>query len=137
MLFFQFSNNRTTQLKQSSQVHPNSESMEGYRQDDGERIKEEGRKSLCVTYIRYILYPFYHQYLLKLLRKSTFLRTHTPPPKNVAILHLLVYCGPIQIYFFQPKMRFQNVQILPNVKFMISLYKLNTGGIFSIIKIQI
>ena len=34
---------------------------------------------------------------MKILKKSTFLRKHSL--QNVAILHLLVYCGPILINF--------------------------------------
>ena len=59
---------------------------------------------------------------MKILTKSTFLRKHTPP--NVAILHLLVYSGPILVNFSGQKWDFKFFSFPPIIKYMLSLYKL-------------
>ena len=62
-----------------------------------------------------------HDYLMKILTNSTFLTKHTPP--NVAILHLLVYPGPILVYFFGQKCDFNFFSFPPIIKSILSLYK--------------
>ena len=56
------------------------------------------------------------------IEKATFFRKHTPT--NVAILHLLVYCGTILIYFSSQKLDFKNLNFSPIIKTLFFLYKL-------------
>ena len=67
-----------------------------------------------------------HDFLMKIWTKSTFLRKHTPP--HVAILHLLVYCGPTLIYYSGQKLDFKIFIIFPIIKSMFSHYNLKRGG---------
>ena len=59
---------------------------------------------------------------MKILKNLLFLREHTRP--NVAILHLLVYCGHILIYFSGQKWDFKTFIHSPIKKSMFSLYNL-------------
>ena len=61
---------------------------------------------------------------MKIKTKWTFLRKHTHP--NVVIPHLLVYPRTIMVDLSAQKVIFIFFRFCPIVKFMISLYKLNT-----------
>ena len=65
-------------------------------------------------------------FLIRILTKSIFLRKHTLP--NVAIPHLLVYCGLILIYFSGQKSNFKIFTDSPIIKHAFLHYKLKSDG---------
>ena len=72
---------------------------------------------------------------MKILTKSTCLRKHTPP--NVAILHLLVYFGPILVKYSNQKRDFKILICSPIIKSSFSLYNLKKGGKSSKVELKI
>ena len=66
-------------------------------------------------------------FLMKILKKIIFLRKYTF--QNIAILHLLVYCRPILIYFSGKKRDFQIFRFPPlkNPRFLIITFKKKGG----------
>ena len=67
-----------------------------------------------------------HDFLLKYWPNKKKVRKYTP--QNVAIMLLLVCFGPIWVYFSGQKVNLKIFSFCLIVKFMISLYKLNTRG---------
>ena len=59
---------------------------------------------------------------MKILTKSTFVRKHTPP--NIAILHLVVYSGPLLVNLSGKKWDFKVFTFPSIIKSMLSPYKL-------------
>ena len=66
-----------------------------------------------------------HDFLMKIFSKSTFFLENLPP--NVAILHLLVFCGLILIYFSGQKLYLKQIIFFFIIKSMFSLYNLKTS----------